>query len=132
MSDIKIIGPSIKPWKQYIERLEREPSASTKAGLKAVLDAAHVTAQINTHVLSGRMLASMYTRSDEKRTPRVNKWEGAISVGRGIPYTKYEFGTTNAKHGPRTDWTVHPSHDPYEGLEIYYAGVEAVLDALGR
>lgn len=126
---IHIVGPSLKPWIGYLEKLESEPSPQTIATLNSILDAAFYTAALNTHVQTGRLRTSLNARDQHILSARRNRWVGEIGIGRGVPYAKYETG--DRRRGVRPDWTSHPSHDPFDGLEIYYAGIDAVLRAIG-
>lgn len=128
-TDIRIIGPSLRPWIDYLDRLSREPSAKTQMALSAVLNAAEVQARANTHVITGRLLASMEKESSVSRTPRRVKWEGRLSLGKGIRYAKYEIG--DYRTGVREDWLAHPEHgDPFDNLDYHYAAIDIILDNL--
>ena len=129
---IHIVGPSLKPWIRYLEKLENEPTAETQVALNALLDAAFEHAKQNIHPITRRLLTSGFSSTSHKRLAVVNRWTGTFSFGRGVPYAKYEFGEVNARRGPRVSWPQHPSHDPSEGLDIYYAGVDAILDDIGK
>lgn len=128
----KIVGPSLKPWSTYLHKLANEPNRDTQIALSAILDRAFAVAKnVNVHVETGRLRESGFVSNSHVRTPRVNRWTGRFSFGRGLKYAKYEFGEVNARRGPRTTWPAHPSHDPMDGLETFYAEIDSVLDALG-
>lgn len=124
----RIVGPPLRKWINDLEKLENEPSPETQAKLSSVMDQALGQARLNTHVLeTGRLLASVHGFNEARRLPRSNVWRGTISVGKGVPYSHFE----HRRDDTRPDWTSHPSHDPYDGMEIYYAEIEAVLRTLG-
>lgn len=134
---VRLISQSLRTWHQYLDRLESEPTGRTQAGLNAILSTAFATTQINVHVRAaspsdpipgGRLRASGYPSNSLRRTSRRNQWSGEISYGEGLDYAKYEMG--ERRKGVRPDWVVHPSHDPYEGLEVYHAEIDALLDGL--
>lgn len=138
----KIIGPPLQPWINYLDRLSEQPSLKTQAGLDAVLSMVEATVAINTHVAKpkitkkgrvtrqgGRLLASLYRTSNTRRSTRVRRWTGQIVLGEGVRYAKYELG--ERRRGFRPDWTHHPMHDAYVGLEVYYELFDAVLGEIG-
>lgn len=125
---IHLLAPSLRNWVNYLDRLESEPTAKTRAGLDAVMDMAFIQTQVSVHVQTGRLRASGYRQTDTRRSPRTSRYTGIISYGRGLDYSQYEMG--DRRHGVREDWAIHPPHDPYDGLEVYYAGIEAVLKAI--
>ena len=53
-------------------------------------------------------------------------WELLVTVG--LDYAKFEFDSNPQRTRP--DWIVHPSHDPYDGLEIFYAEIDIILGKL--
>ena len=126
-----LVSPSLDPWIHYLERLSQEPTAQTQALLDSVMLQAGVTAEANVHVISGRLKDSGNISSDVRRTARTARYTAAISYGNGVPYAKYEFGETNERRGPRLDWAIHPDHDPYSGLETYYAEIDRIIGAIG-
>lgn len=127
---VHIIGPSLKPWINYLERQANEPSPETLVRLEAILDAAYMHAGINTHVITGKLRASLRQSSTRIVGPRRNRWRGELGIGKGIPYAKYELG--ERRRGSRPDWFFHPSHDPFDDLdEVYHPSVDAVLRAIG-
>ena len=128
MSNVQIVGPSLKPWINYLDRLSREPTVKTQTDMKSVLDAAYITARLNAHVISGRLLTSSFVTSEAKGSRGRAGWSGAISFGQGVRYAKYEMG--ERRKGSRPDWTVHPSHDPYDGLEMYYPAFQSVINKI--
>lgn len=130
MSRFYIEGPSLKPWYNYLDKLSEEPRVHTRLALNAIMQAAYVTAGINTHVETGRLRASLHMSTEHRKSPRRNVWTGELSLGQGLRYAKYELG--DRRRGIRPDWAVHPSHDPYDGLgELYYPAIDAVLSAIG-
>lgn len=123
---LRIVAPSLKDEIKYLDRLENEPTAKTQVELNAILDSAFFTSQAFVHVLSGRLRSTGRKMSSTKRTARGTTWLGEIEYGRGLDYGKYEFGNK----GVRESWPLHPSHDPYDGLETYYFLVDQVIDGI--
>lgn len=119
-----LIAPSQRSEIRYLDRLEREPTAKTKAEMNAVLDYAFYTSQAYVHVLSGRLRSSGRKSSSSRRTVRMNEWRGSIEYGRGIDYAHYEFDN----YGERSSWPIHPSHDPLEGLSEFYMLMDMVVE----
>ena len=128
-NDLKIIGPSLKPWIRELDNYASQPNGKTTVGLLSVLQLAETQARLNTHVETGRLLASMEKESFVRKTVGTSKWSGKLAIGKGIRYAKYEIG--DFRKGERVDWTIHPEHsDPFDDLEVHYAAIEAVLDSI--
>lgn len=124
----RLISKSLKPWVRDLQRLEREPTGTTEVALNNVLDQAYVASQIFVHTVSGRLKASGHAEATTRRSARSNRWIGTIGYGRGLDYAKFEFDSDPQRM--RHDWIVHPSHDPYDGLEIFYAEIDIILGKL--
>ena len=119
-----------------------EPSPETQAVLDSILSAVEAATAVNTHVAKptvrkdgtvtrqgGRLLASLHRNTTLRRSSRRVEWKGEMSLGEGVRYAKYETG--DRRRGTRPDWLAHPSHDPYDGLEMYYPAVDRVLGEIG-
>ena len=126
---MKIIGESLDDWINKLDRLSREPTIKTKQELNTALESIHGQVEINTHVISGRLKSSIQKDSNSITRKGVNRWEGEVRIGEGVPYAKYEIG--DRRTGSRPDWIVHPSHDPLQGLEAYDPVIDAIVDDLG-
>lgn len=123
--DARLISKSLKPWVRYLDRLADQPNQKTKTELHGVLSKAFGTSQLFSHPITGRLKASGYVESHTTSSARISRWVGFISYGRGLDYHRFEFDADPQRTRP--DWLIHPSHDPYEGLEIYYAEIDLVL-----
>ena len=133
-------GPTLQPWINSLNRLEREPSANTMVQIKAVMDQAYAAAQANVHVAAnrknyegGRLRASLNMPDLDHRTSiRTNRVTGRMGIGKGVPHAHWELTPGKGRKGPiREDWLNHPSHDPFSGLSVFYGEMDLVMKGIG-
>lgn len=136
-----IVGPSLKPWIAYMDRLSNEPTAKTKTKLHSAMRNAFNESKINVHVArprydshgrvtrqGGRLRQSGTMDAHTRKTARLNKFEATIEYGKGLDYAGYEFRRGNKN--PRADWVAHPGHDPLDSLGPHREVIDNIIDGI--
>lgn len=119
-----LISTTLMPWIQEMDRLSNMPTADFSVAFKSVIDSAFVEVLIRTHVQTGRLKASTKSNTFITKSKHVSKIAGEVTSGEGLNYARYEF----SRRQPRADWNAHPPHDPLEGLDLYEAEIESLID----
>lgn len=136
---IYVFGPSQVPYIRFMEKLANQPDMDTTLKLHAILSEAYSETQAYVHVakpkgngsnmrVGGRLRASgrLQTGKDFSAAGRRRQFRGTISYGEGLDYAHYEF----RRIGSRSDWMIHPAHDPYSTLDTHYEAVDRVIGGI--